>query len=293
MRLRTPTPRTRKPAGDLIEAIVQNMRANLEELRYSTIAPSRYTVVLSPAEHARLEGIIPRLQAETIRALDEQLAQLNRRSRLRGPLRRWFGGPPPLEHADVRWHVEFLPDLDGDLQHEQDIIVQSDLVLPVPPELGGGERTRRVRTVHTGSATASRQEVVTTPSGGTAPSAPVPRAAFARLTYTDARGTHHHDVVRDSTTIGRGGTMYPVDVRLTTTDEVSREHARIRRDPATGQFFLIDLSTLGTTIDGQPVPRGFDDRDGGKRENGVESPLPPRARIGLAATVFVEFEVTA
>jgi hypothetical protein len=86
--------RTRKPAGDLIEAIVQNMRANLEELRYSTIAPSRYTVLLSPAEHARLEGIIPRLQAETIRALDEQLAQLNRRSRLGGPLRRWFGGPP-------------------------------------------------------------------------------------------------------------------------------------------------------------------------------------------------------
>jgi pSer/pThr/pTyr-binding forkhead associated (FHA) protein len=284
--------RTRKPAGDLIEAIVQNMRANLEELRYSTIAPSRYTVLLSPAEHARLEGIIPRLQAETIRALDEQLAQLNRRSRLGGPLRRWFGGPPPLEHADVRWHIEFLPDLDGDLQHEQDIIIQSDLVLPTPPELGGGERTRRVRTVHTGAPTAARQDVITTSATGAGASAPLPKATYARLTYTDARGVHHHDVVRDSTTIGRGGTMYPVDVRLTTTDEVSREHARIRRDPATGQFFLIDLSTLGTTIDGQPIPRGFDDRDGGKRENGIESPLPARARIGLAGAVFVEFEVT-
>ena len=284
--------RTRKPAGDLIEAIVQNMRANLEELRYSTIAPSRYTVFLSPAEHARLEGIIPRLQAETIRALDEQLAHLNRRSRLRGPFRRWFGGPPPLEHADVRWHIEFLPDLDGDLQHDQDIIVQSDLVLPALPELGGGERTRRVRTVHTGAPGTTRQEVATTSKPEGPPAALPPTATFARLTYRDARGVHHHDVVRDSTTIGRGGTMYPVDVRLTTTDEVSREHARIRRDPATGRFFLIDLSTLGTTIDGQPVPRGFDDSDGGKRENGVESPLPPRARIGLAGTVFVEFEVT-
>lgn len=279
-------PHTRRPAGDLIDAIVQNMRANLETLRYSTVAPSHYTVYVSPAEHARLEGLIPRLRAETIRALDEELARLNRGSRLRRPLGRWLGGPRPHESAEMQWHIEFLPDLDDDLTENQDIIVQSDLVLPAEPELGGGERTRRVRTRYAGSATTRSEPHVSTTSA-----TPAAQAAFARLAYTDRQGPHRHDITRDSTTIGRGGTMYPVDVRVVTSDHVSREHARIRRDPATGSLFLIDLSTLGTTLDGQPVPRGFDENEGGKRENGAEIPLPRRARIGLAATVFMDFEV--
>src|SRR6185503_4391870 len=106
------TKHTRRPAGDLIEAIVDNMRSNLEQLRYTTIAPSRYTVYVSPAEYARLEGILPRLQSETIRAINEELDRHNRRSRIRkvvGPL---LGrSKPPVENPDTLWHVEFLPDL--------------------------------------------------------------------------------------------------------------------------------------------------------------------------------------
>ena len=112
---------------------------------------------------------------------------------------------------------------------------------------------------------------------------PAPQLALARLTWEDGTGAHSHDLVRDSTTIGRGGLRFPVEVKVTASDEVSREHARIVRDAATGAFFLIDLSTYGTTIDGQPVPRGVDDGDGGKRENGARAPLPDRARIGLLA----------
>ena len=89
----------RRPAGDLIEAVVQNMRANLEELRYSTIAPSRYTVYLSPKEFQRLQGLIPRLRAETVRALDEELARLDRRLSSRRAIGRLFGRRRPLEHA--------------------------------------------------------------------------------------------------------------------------------------------------------------------------------------------------
>ena len=77
--------------------------------------------------------------------------------------------------------------------------------------------------------------------------------------------------------IGRGGLTYPVDIRIVSSPDVSREHARIRHDAESGRFCLIDLSTLGTTVDGQPVPRGFDEVDGSKRENGVEVPLPDRA----------------
>jgi hypothetical protein len=273
----------RRPAADLIAAVVDNMRENREQLRYSVVVPSRYCVVVSPGEFARLEGLIPRLQAETVRALNEELERLNRPSwieRRVGVLRR--RGRRALENPDTQWHVEFVPDLNGDLEHEGDLLVQSELGLPGEPDLGGSGRTRRITTVHTGSTRAVREE--------TSATAASPRAVHARLSYTDQRGTHHHDIVRDSTTIGRGGVVYPVDVRLTTSEDVSREHARIRRDPATGRFFLIDLSTLGTTINGRHVPRGFDEVDGNRRENGVESELPLRARIGLAETVFIEFE---
>ena len=80
--------------------------------------------------------------------------------------------------------------------------------------------------------------------------------------------------MRDSIVIGRGGIAYRADVRIDASVDVSREHARIRRDPETGAFFIIDLSTLGTTVNGQRLPRGYDDADGTKRENGVETPLP-------------------
>lgn len=282
----------RRPARDLIDAIVENMRANLEELRYSVVAPSRYTVYLSQAEFDRLQGLVPRLRAEAVRALDEELARLNRRSRPRQALDRVFGRPRRLEHAESGWHVEFLPDLDDELEDDQDILVASELVLSHGPEVGAGERTRRVTTMRGSTSGPPRAEIVPTRNAPPA-EATAATAALASLVYDDARGAHRYEVSRDSTTIGRGGLRFPVDVRVASSDEVSREHARIRRDAATGSFYLIDLSTHGTTLDGAPVPRGFDDRDGGKRENGVEAPLPDRARIGLAGAVFLQFEKLA
>ena len=58
-----------------------------------------------------------------------------------------------------------------------------------------------------------------------------------------------------------------------------------------GRFFLIDLSTLGTTLNGQRIPKGYDEDDGSKRENGVELLLPETARIGLADMVYLDFQV--
>ena len=63
------------------------------------------------------------------------------------------------------------------------------------------------------------------------------------------------------------------------------------RDPQTGRFFLIDLSSLGTTLNGRHVPRGYDEVDGTKRENGTETVLPDHARIGLAGIVYLQFDV--
>jgi FHA domain len=275
----------RRPARDIIDAVVDNMRKNLEPLKYSTLAPSRYTVYLHGSEFARLEGIIPILQEQTTRALTDELRKLNRRSRLRRWAERWRrDGDLEIRNAGADWQVNFLADPDGDM-NEGDLLIDSELSLPASPELGVGERTRRITTVHTGHHTATREQTVnraqTATTGG----------VLARLEYDDDAGHHAYDVLKDSITIGRGGIAYPVDIRIATSPDVSREHARLRRDPATGRFFLIDLSSLGTTLNGRQVPRGYDEVDGTKRENGAETALPESATIGLADTVFLEFGV--
>jgi hypothetical protein len=273
----------RRPARDLIDAVVDNMRKNLEPLKYSTLAPSRFTVYLHPSEYARLGGLVPILEAQTIRALAEELDKLNRRS----PPRRWLSRirrdqQPPIDNPGTEWQVEFRADPDGDM-NEGDLLIDSEIVLAARPELGVGERTRRITTMHTGRRTTTREHTANrAPQVGVSP-------VLARVVYDDTSGQHSHDLVKDSVTIGRGGIAYPVDIRIASSADVSREHARIRRDPQTGRFYLIDLSSLGTTLNGRHVPRGYDEHEGAKRENGVETLLPDSARIGLADLVFLDF----
>lgn len=287
-----PPPRTpaaasspRRPARDIIEAVVENMRKNLEPLKYSTLAPSRYVVYLHPNEYSRLDGIIPILQEQTTRALAEELERLNRRPPVRRWVERWRGGPEPqISNAGPDWQVEFLADPDGDM-NEGDLLIDSELLLPARSDLGVGERTRRITTVHARQGTSTREQ--TMHRAATGPVSPV----LARLAYDDDAGHHVFEVVKDSVSIGRGGLAYPVDVRIASSPDVSREHARVRRDPKTGRFFLIDLSSLGTTLNGRHVPKGYDEVDGSKRENGAETALSDTARIGLADLVFIEFGV--
>jgi hypothetical protein len=286
--------RPRRPARDLIAAVLENMRRNLEPLKYSTLAPSRYVIYLHPAEYARLESILPVLYEQTIRALAEELDTLNRRSMVQRYAERILGNQqPPVEIAAGEWHIEFLPDPDGDVA-EDAILIDSELRLPPSPELGAGDRTRRITTVHLGQRVTTRHRVSSSdePPLTERTAAPPAQAAplLARLTHDDDSGHHAFEIVKDSVTIGRGGIAYPVDIKITSSADVSREHARIRRDPQTGRFFLIDLSSLGTTLNGRHVPRGYDEVDGTKRENGVDTPLPDQARIGLADTVYLQFE---
>jgi hypothetical protein len=275
----------RRPARELIDAVLENMRENLEHLKYSTLAPSRYLVYLHPSEYARLESIIPILQEQTVRALWEQLERLNRRPALSKYADRLLRRQPAqVQNAGIDWHVEFLQDPDGDLR-PGDILVASELLLPASPELGVGERTRRITTVHIGQDVTTKEHLVAQPRE------PSRGRPFAQIAYADDTGQHAHDVLKDSVTVGRGGIAFPVDVKIVASVDVSREHLRIRRDPKQGQFFLIDLSSLGTTLDGRPVPRGYDEVDGTKRENGAETPLPDRSRIGLADVVYLDFRV--
>ena len=340
----SPTP-ARRPARDLIELVLEHMRKNLEPLKYSTLAPSRYLVYLHAAEFARLEGIVGILQQQTIRALTEELTALNEGTGLTRYARRVWKRPfAAVENAAPEWHVEFLVDPDGDLQ-AGDVLVDSELLLPPGPELAVGARTRRIATVYTGytGSRVAREATAPVPPAQPAPALsqpslpsppslsvsdtpttgptsaeaavgkptpavveaasvlvappPLPTAvlavprALARISYDDDAGPHDYTVIKASVSIGRGGVAYPIDVRVASSTDVSREHARIRHDAEKGRFCLIDLSSLGTTVDGVAVPRGYDDADGTKRETGVEVVLPDRARIGLANMVFLDFRV--
>jgi hypothetical protein len=199
-------------------------------------------------------------------------------------LQRVLGSPPPVQNPAGAWQVEFVPDPDGEVG-PGDILIHSDLLLPAREEPGAGQRTRRVATMHVGGRTTVRQDV----SSGTRPAAAAP---IARLSYSDESGSHTFDMVTDLVSVGRGGAAFRVDLRIVSSEDVSREHLRIRRDPA-GHFFVSDLSMLGTTLNGKRLPKGFTEVDGERRPNGVETLLPAGSRIGLADTVYLDFEVTA
>jgi hypothetical protein len=288
----------RRFARDLIVAVLENMRRYQEPLMYSVIAPSRYLIYLHPAEYARLEGILPLLREQTIRGLTDEVVKLNRRSAMQRYAERLLGRTPlPIESATGDWQVEFLEDPDGEVA-EGAFVIDSELRAPQGPELGAGSRTRRITTVHLGTGGISSARAGRSGTDGVAArESAVTRAAtlaprvLARVSHDDESGHHEYDIAKDSVTIGRGGASFLVDIRIASSADVSREHARIRRDPATGRFLLIDLSSLGTTLNGRHVPRGYDEVDGTKRENGVETPLPDQARIGLAETVYLEFAV--
>lgn len=278
-----PTQAPRLPARDIVDAVLRNMRENLEELPYSRLAPSSYTVYLHPNEFARLEGIVSILQEQTFRALSDELDTMSRRSLWRRSADRVTGNSPrELQKAGGDWKVIFLPDPDEELE-EGGVLVCSELKLPARPELGAGERTRRITTIHDGQHTTVRERNVNVPAQASE------KRIVARVEYTDDSGPRAHDIVTDSLMIGRGGIAYPVDIRIASSPDVSREHARIRRDPQTGVLYLIDLSSFGTTLNGRHVPRGYEKVDGIKRENGSETALPDVARIGLADMVFLEF----
>jgi pSer/pThr/pTyr-binding forkhead associated (FHA) protein len=70
-----------------------------------------------------------------------------------------------------------------------------------------------------------------------------------------------------------------MDLALYTNDEVSREHFRLRRDPAAGRFHILDKSVNGTWLDGKRLKKG------------VEEVMPGWAMIGVAEVLSLSFDI--
>ena len=105
-----------------------------------------------------------------------------------------------------------------------------------------------------------------------------PSRVFGEIRYQDDSGPQTYFITQNEISIGRGGEQMWVDLPLYTTEEVSREHVRLKRDPASGAFAIVDKSRNGTWVNKKRLPRD------------VEQPLPDRAEIGIADVLKLSFE---
>jgi len=292
-------------AREIILEVVRNMREGLEPLHYSTLAPAIYHVYLHAGDMERLRGIVPRIVEEASRALDAELESLNRAS-LAERLKLARRGEPKIDRPDGGWRITILENTDDDAE-PGDIAVYSELALPAKPDFGAGAMTKRIATRRLGGGAQTSYDKapavlpdpptevsIVLPGGVQASAAPPSVAlpdpgAFAVIEYEDAGGRKRFQMTKEQIVVGRGGRDYWTDLKLETLPDVSREHFRLRRDPASGQFFLKDLSRLGTTINGDPVPSSIEIVNGEKHDRNVETPVPDKARIGLANVLFLEF----
>lgn len=278
------TPDARHPATarDIIREIIRNMREGLEPLHFTTLPPAIYHVYLHSGDYERLRGIFPRMQEETRQALDAELADLNRAS-LGEKLKLARKVAAKVVAPEGGWRVEFFENTDEDVE-TGDIIIYSELAMPAKPEFGAGSMTKRINTRRTASETTATQKY----------EEKLPETkemeAFATIEYEDQGGRKTYRMAKNQIVIGRGGRDYWTDLKLNTLPDVSREHVRLRRDAASGEFFIKDLSRLGTSVNGERIPTSVEFVDGERRDQNVEVKLPSTSRIGLADVVFLDFK---
>lgn len=252
----------------VVGELIRNMELGRFEMTYTVLLPCVFTVYLNPADHATLSGVFNFILEDARKALRARVAELNAPSVLLGLPRR---GKQAKEYkiACRDWDIEFLPDAEvpaGDVE------IHSELSEAVQPGYRGTKTTLMGREP---SATAQRS---TTRRSGTARAAdPV----YAEIRYQDDSGPQVYLVTQNKIRVGRGGDDAPMDLALYTTDEVSREHLAIRRDPATGLFFIVDNSTNGTWVNGKRLRKG------------AEDVLPNSAEIGVGEVITLFFEVRA
>jgi hypothetical protein len=277
-------------AREIILEIVRNMTEGMEPLHYSTLAPAVYNVYLHPSDMDRLRGILPRIVDEARRALDAEMESLNRAS-LAERLKLSRRSEPKITPPEGGWQVRILENTDDDVE-PGDIVIHSELAVPAKPEFGAGSMTKRIATRRLGGAAASAQQSYEPAAPAVAAEAPAPQAAagaIATIEYEDNGGRKVYQMTKDEIVAGRGGRDYWTDLKLETLPDVSREHFRLRRDPATGNFFLKDLSRLGTTINGERAPSSIEFVEGEKRDRNLEAPVPSQAKICLAGVLNLNF----
>src|ERR1039457_2363287 len=218
-------------ARDIILEIVRNMREGLEPLHYSTLPPAVFHIYLHPSDMERLRGILPRILDEARRALDAEMESLNKAS-LGERLKLSRRSDPKIVAPEGGWQIHILENTDEDVE-PGDIAISSELALPSKGEIGSGSMTKRIATRRMGGVESTKQSYDAAPSAPATPSTDA--SAFAVIEYDDSTGHKTYHMTKDEIVVGRGGRDYWTDIKLETLPDVSREHFRLRRDPASGE----------------------------------------------------------
>ena len=256
-----------KLSGNIVVGeILRNMELGRFEMTYTVLLPCIFTVYLNPSDHAVLSGVFPFIVEDARKALRARVAELNSAPSVFGVARR---AKNAKEHkiACRDWEIEFLPDSEVPVG---DVEIHSELNEVAQPGYRGTKTTLMGREP---SVTAQRS----TSERSSAPRGPDP--VYAEIHYQDDSGPQVYLVTQNRVRVGRGGDDQPMDLALYTTDEVSREHLVIRREPGTGAFFIVDASTNGTWVNGKRLRRGSEDV------------LPNNAQIGVGEVLTLSFEV--
>ena len=253
----------------IIGELVRNMELAQFEMAYSVLLPRVFTIYLHSEDHARLKGVFDLIAQDAQRALCAHVARLNSKSSFLG-----FGRnkKPAKEYkiAGDDWVIQFLPDPQGTVP-PGDVEIHSELNDISHPGFQGIKTTLigREATAAVGARTdAPRQETRR-----------LADRVYAELRYEDDSGSQLFLVMQNVVRVGRGGDHEPMELALYTNDEVSREHFVIRRDAATGQFTIEDMSTNGTWVDGKRL------------KESVPQTLPEAAQIEAAGVITLQFQV--
>lgn len=252
----------------IIEQLIRNMELGQFEMGYSILAPCIFSLYLHPDDYNRLTGVFELIRADAKRALSARLDQWNAKplglSVLKGAKQR-----KPYKIAGKDWTFEFLPDSEG-VVPMGDVEIHSELNEIPQPGYHGTKTTLIEREPSVGAITGR--------AGGGSQTRQSGERVYAEIRYEDDSGPQLYLMTQNEISIGRGGDGIEVNLALYTTDEVSREHLRLRRDAAQGRFLIVDKSMNGTWLNGKRLTRG------------VEETLPGSASIGVAEVIALQFE---
>ena len=247
----------------IIGELLRNMDLGRFELAYSILLPCVFRVYLHPEDHARLQGVMDLIVEDASRALRSRVTELNRRGG-NGVLRRSAKAFKEFKIASRDWIIDLLPDAEVP---SGNVEIHSELAEVAQPGYRG------VKTTLTG-----REPTVTQPRPAPAVTRRDSERVYAEVRYEDDSGPQTYLVTQNEVRVGRGGDHLQMDLVLYANDEVSRDHLLLRRDPATGEFRIVDQSTNGTWLDGRRLKRG------------VEEVLPEQAQLKVAEVINLAFE---
>lgn len=269
---KTTLPETRLSGQTIIDQLIRNMDIGHFEMGYSILLPCIFSIYLHPEDFARLASVLDLIREDARRALSARMAEWNAKP-FGFAVRRSQKTQKPYRIACKDWMLEFFPDSEGTVPLG-DVEIHSELNETPQPGYHGVkttllDREPSVNESSSGHAIGPRQPEETRKT---------PDRVHAEIRYEDDSGPQLYLMMGNEITIGRGGDDLQVNLALYTNDEVSREHFRVRRDPARGSFSIIDTSMNGTWLNGKRLVRG------------VEQEMPDRAEIGIAEVLTLRFE---